>query len=692
MNQKEYKIGSFRFIPERRLLICEEKELKHKLDGKQTSILYFFVKHPNVLITRESLIANIWQRDFVADHAINTKISELRKILRDDYKNPKYLKTHHQRGYELVAQCELIPAQQPTTTLVSKPVTAHNHTKTSKIAVFSIATLAIIVTIIAGMTMLNTKKIAATPSRAELVPITTERGQEWSPSLSRDGRFLSYSHRKNESANLQLKVKELSTHKITTITTGLFNATSPIWGNNSTTLYFIKSIQGKCEIWHAQLMPDGVNNHQINHVTDCGSQVNSSSLALSEDNEWLYYAKFYQNNKANIQRINLKSDAIEILTTTTASEKNYNLALSNDNTKLAYLKSNLTTNTKIIVLDLISHKIIFEQKFMGSPHHISWNKSDTKINYIDLNNNLTQINIKSKTTEIIAKFQQKMLYPYLANNNQFYVVDGEFYSSEIISIPLEVSNKSIEIKPEVYSSYSDTEPTLDPTSDAIAFTSNRSNTDQIWLKKGNQQYSLTAFPSFSLVTDKHYSPDGKYIVFLRNGKPYIYDVNQTTIIELDSELNSARSPIWSCDGNIIYLTSRVNNMWRLYAISLNTLRHTKIHDNTLTVKSDCESNQYYSVQPNTHTILKHPLDFKNAYITQHILLGNNMTNWQIHNKHLYQLFNDKLFITDLKSNQRTTIKLPEYKYFSFNISNKRIYLSRKIFQETKIKQLVNIKV
>ena len=73
-------------------------------------MLCYFARHPDVVLSRDELIDNVWKRNIVTNHVVTQCISELRKYLKDgDSDSPEYIITVPKRGYKLatsVIWCE----------------------------------------------------------------------------------------------------------------------------------------------------------------------------------------------------------------------------------------------------------------------------------------------------------------------------------------------------------------------------------------------------------------------------------------------------------------------------------------------------------------------------------------------------------------------------------------------------------
>jgi len=77
-----------------------------QLEGLPLQLLMFLIEKPGELVTREQIAAVLWGKDVFVDveQGINTAIRKIRRALRDDVGQPRYLQTVVGRGYRLVAE------------------------------------------------------------------------------------------------------------------------------------------------------------------------------------------------------------------------------------------------------------------------------------------------------------------------------------------------------------------------------------------------------------------------------------------------------------------------------------------------------------------------------------------------------------------------------------------------------------
>ena len=96
------QIGKYRFIPERNLLMLENRSIS--LSEKETKGLLIFSKQPNQIIEREILMKEIWEDEgvIVISRNVDVLVSKLRKKLSDD-SSVKIINIHG-RGYKFVVE------------------------------------------------------------------------------------------------------------------------------------------------------------------------------------------------------------------------------------------------------------------------------------------------------------------------------------------------------------------------------------------------------------------------------------------------------------------------------------------------------------------------------------------------------------------------------------------------------------
>ncbi len=78
------------------------------LTAKAISVLEYLMLHPDEVLSRERLLDAVWGWDYpAATRAVDTRIAELRRTLKDDAETPRFIETLIGQGYRFVAAVEV---------------------------------------------------------------------------------------------------------------------------------------------------------------------------------------------------------------------------------------------------------------------------------------------------------------------------------------------------------------------------------------------------------------------------------------------------------------------------------------------------------------------------------------------------------------------------------------------------------
>src|SRR5271155_4994461 len=80
---------------------CEERRIT--LTHKTFAVLRYLVEHAGRLVSQGELLATLWPDTFVQPEALKNHILDIRVVLGDNAKNPKFIATLPKRGYQFIA-------------------------------------------------------------------------------------------------------------------------------------------------------------------------------------------------------------------------------------------------------------------------------------------------------------------------------------------------------------------------------------------------------------------------------------------------------------------------------------------------------------------------------------------------------------------------------------------------------------
>jgi DNA-binding response OmpR family regulator len=89
----------------RRIYLNESEVI---LTPKALLLLEYLMTHPDELVTRDRLLDVVWGWDYpVGTRAVDTRIAELRRALKDEPANPRFIETVPGQGYRFIGELEV---------------------------------------------------------------------------------------------------------------------------------------------------------------------------------------------------------------------------------------------------------------------------------------------------------------------------------------------------------------------------------------------------------------------------------------------------------------------------------------------------------------------------------------------------------------------------------------------------------
>ena len=74
-------------------------------------LLCALARHPGALLTKHTLLDEVWGHRFVSDSVLKGAISDVRTVLDDDPQHPRFIETVPRRGYRFIAVLTALSAE-----------------------------------------------------------------------------------------------------------------------------------------------------------------------------------------------------------------------------------------------------------------------------------------------------------------------------------------------------------------------------------------------------------------------------------------------------------------------------------------------------------------------------------------------------------------------------------------------------
>src|SRR5512146_3142759 len=120
--EQSVRFGDYRFDIVSGRLWSGADELR--ITPKAAAVLRMLVAHPGTPVPKEEFFASVWKDTIVSDDALTSCIQELRKVLGDDPKRPRFIETRHRRGYRFVAPLSDLAEAVPAPPIVALPASS----------------------------------------------------------------------------------------------------------------------------------------------------------------------------------------------------------------------------------------------------------------------------------------------------------------------------------------------------------------------------------------------------------------------------------------------------------------------------------------------------------------------------------------------------------------------------------------
>ena len=99
-SERTLVFGPFRLDKTERRLLRGDEPLA--LRPKTFDVLAFLAERAGRLVTKRELLDGVWPETFVSDSVLKVCVREIREVLGDDPRSPRYIETAHKAGYRFI--------------------------------------------------------------------------------------------------------------------------------------------------------------------------------------------------------------------------------------------------------------------------------------------------------------------------------------------------------------------------------------------------------------------------------------------------------------------------------------------------------------------------------------------------------------------------------------------------------------
>ncbi len=620
----KYWVGDF-FVDLSRNQVTQKEQSK-TIAPKALAVLTYLAENQGRVVSYDELFDKVWPDTVVTPNTLQRSIAQLRKVLGEDTQYQSYIKTHTKQGYSL--ECEvrwqdkidielsvepesLLKADTEKSEIEQDNSSPHlhienthlesPHTETSRstLSWLSIFTGIIILAIISAIYLTQPQPFKL--SVGELRSLTATDNKEFGGIYSPDGEyivFLRYSERLCLESNLW--AKHTKTQKEIQLTKNMARYGTASFSKDGKKLVFIETencsqpiTQKQCyklmtlDFEQALKTPQSPSllmkckNSRISKPT----WLNNNKIALLQksSNRWKLVNYSITDNKSTVIYSIDDGNLIDY----DYSVKDDLIALTSIHNDGQYYIETLKPDGQV----LSSHQIEYPPEIPNLrfiyPNFTPMNKQLI----FSTGRQLFGLSYQGKITNISLPLDAPMGSPiFHPDGKRMLVIKGN-WDSDVATIPLSKITKTqakqfIITEDKNYSiiarsNLAENNAQYQPGGELIAFKSDRSGEDQLWITDGNSPQQLTYFPIDSRINGQDWAADGKSILVNVN--------NMLTQVTLDSKQESKQEffPFeqrieqlfhWSSKDNTALITARIKGLITFGEFNLNNQEFRAITD------------------------------------------------------------------------------------------------------------------
>ncbi len=538
---------------------------QRRVTPKTMEVLVCLADRAGEVVRREDLLSTVWPDTHVGEEVLTRAVSDLRQVLDDDRRRPRFVETIPKVGYRLIAA---VAAESGDGTASGEPRSSAN----SRVAWYVLAAVALVAVLWLGRQWMPSRSYPPPPLPAAplpATPITTFAGFESFAELSPDGLQVAFAWGGPEQDNVDVYVASVEGGEPLRLTTDPVGDAGPTWSPDGRRIAFARYQSDRtCEIF--EVPAAGGPERRLG---SCGRNI-TGDLAWSPDGEWL---AFSDRESTDV------SYGIYLLSTVTGERRKLiapdgqhwgdtEPAFSPDGRQVSFTRS-----VSMATQDV--YRIAFEG---GEPIPVTRDSRSIRGHAWTPDGEALVVSSRRTGARGLWHFPLEGGEPRwvpLAVDHAWRPSFGRGSGPLVFeSRVLEVGIRRYDFKSRkgpvdwLESTFEDLDPQYSPDGRRIAFSSNRSGHFEIWTADadGTGAEQLTALDG-SYTGGPRWSPDGRWIAFDArvDGQADIYRIASSGGRPQRLTLDRANdlAPSWSSDGDWIYFGSnRDEDRWQIWKL------------------------------------------------------------------------------------------------------------------------------
>lgn len=565
--------------------VLTKGEYQTQIEPKVLKVLLLLAQQPNEVVTHQTIKEQVWQGAEVVPGALQRCIAILRKALGDDAKSPTIIATHPKIGYRLLAQVrwQAQPVVQ-SASMVTAVAVKNKNAETNKFPKLPLISSVFLLSIVAILLWLYTQSEQGLPKDpnslhtqyTQIKPLTQTDAHESHAVFSPSAKYLIFNRYAGSCKN-HIWARHLETGEESQLTAqpGDFGAVS--FTDDGRELVFAAkthcgNTNNKQKFSTANQMCWSIATLDFSHALSAPSQPHfryqcQADRLLTPKALPNHQYAFLQSEGGRYQLMQY-DDLSKKLNPLYASETQYIYHFDYDpkHKRFAVISRDNNFNNMLILLDEsgqvtssktiklmpeMSRYQIFPGEFEPQGEYLLA-VSNSRLYKIALNGQLQWVQTPTTNLISIAKHPSKRNLLAVQGKKDIDIArlnltekpspkakNSVLVESDLNPVEPDLNSITLPFSSLARSAAQERHALYQPKGDRVAFISDRSGNDQIWIWRNGKTSQLSFGTSQNKIQSYSWSPDGTHLAWTSGDKLLITDLNG------DVQLFSPNKPIYS---------------------------------------------------------------------------------------------------------------------------------------------------
>ena len=593
-NHEIFAFGEFRLdVKERRVW---RGQSLIPLPPKTFDLLVVMVQDAGRLLDKEYLIRSVWPDSYVQDANLSVHIANIRKALGSTDEPVPLIETVPKSGYRFTALVCRVPTPEETipniaqlAAAASSSITrlsaqqnarAPRHWLAAMVTIFLVFTLAVVYVRAKD----NHDHQPTQPSTTH--PLTSTPGLFLQPAFSPDGLELAYTWQSDARPHRSIYLQRVSEDSRRLLVDTGSDDYAPIWSPDGKQIAFLHTAAAP-QTFEIRIIDskDSKNEQTVATVCDASDTFHGlPSLSWSPDGQALLTTDCVNGNP-ELTAISVKSGARRRLTSAPAYSVDDQAMYSPSGSWIAFRRSQGDSSDDIYIIPSSGGPLKKLTELSRPIDGLAWSADGKRIIFSSAQatsqGSIWSLPVSGGAPVAVTTPLTHTSSPAISptGNRMAYVDSPNNVSIWKLSLTGREESQSL-----IVSNFFDSSAVYSPDDSQVAFRSDRSGANEIWLSHsdGSEPKRLTHFNG-PMTGSPRWSPDGRTLAFdsrVRNhAQIFLADLTSDQITRLTNVSGDGVDnvvPHWSVDGKSVYFSSDRTGRWQVWRHDIATGTETQV--------------------------------------------------------------------------------------------------------------------